>query len=82
MSYRDLAMAIAASAFSDYKTLKIFLKAHPDNKTTKRNLKKLKNFIFSDRFAAITDIDVPYMIKKIDEFVEEGGKKCISVGLS
>ena len=61
MSYRDLAMAIAESAFADYKTLKIFLKAHPDSKTAKRELKKVKNFIFSDRFAAITDINIPYM---------------------
>ena len=82
MPYRELADAIVESAFVDYKNLSMFLKKHPENRAAGNALKKLKNFIYSDRFSAISDINVQYMLKKIDEFVEGDGKKCISVGIS
>ncbi len=70
-----------ASAFADYKNLTKFLKTHPDSRVAKRNLEEVKEFLFSDRFKAISDIDVPYMLKKIDDFLEGGEKDCISVGV-
>lgn len=81
-AYKNLAEAIVATAFKDYKDLKMFLRRHPKNRTACKELRRLKEFLFSDRFRAITNIDPNYMVKKIDEFVEGDGKICISVGIS
>lgn len=66
----------------DYRTLRESLKKHPNNRTAKHKLAEVEEFLFSERFKAISDINVPYMLKKIDEFVEGDGKKCILVGVS
>lgn len=82
MSYHDLAVAIAEQAFVDYRTLSAYCRKYPDSHTLKRRKNKLREIILSDRFRQLTDIDVDYMLKKIDEFIEGEGKHCISVGLS
>ena len=82
MSYKDLADAIIAEAFVDYRKLSLFLKKHPDNQLAHKELRRVKNFLLSERYKALTHIDPNYMIKKIDDFVKGEGKTCISVGIS
>lgn len=65
----------------DYRTLARLLKRKPGNRAIRWELNSIKDFLLSERFSMISNINDSYMLKKIDEFVEGDGKECISVGV-
>lgn len=71
-NYEDLANAIILQAVKDYRAAYKSLKRNPDRKVAESEVRELIRFFTSDWFSALTDVDGPRLVSKLnDKFDEE-----------
>lgn len=64
-SYENLINAIIVQAVKDYRVAKKKLKKHPDSLESKRTLIEVEQFLLSDWFVTLTDVDGSLILQKI-----------------
>lgn len=70
-AYENLANAIIISAANDYKKALIRQKKHPDNKSVAADVRRLESFFYSDWYEVLTDLDPGYLIRKMQDTIDE-----------
>lgn len=64
-SYENLINAMIIQAVKDYRKAKKYLKKHPDSIELKRTLIEVEQFLLSDWFVTLTDVDGSVILQKI-----------------
>lgn len=69
-NWEDLANAIIISAVEDYQSAYKRLLRNPESEFRKKEVEKLEEFFRGSWYATLTDLDPNYLIRKIQEEIE------------
>lgn len=69
--YEALANAIIVQAVMDYKSVFKLLMKNPEDRMAQAEAKRIKNFFHSRWFRTLTTLDAEYLIRQIEDEVEE-----------
>ena len=69
-NWEDLANAIIISAVEDYQSAYKRLLRNPESEFRKKEVEKLEEFFHGRWYATLTDLDPNYLIRKIQEEIE------------
>lgn len=69
--YEALANAIIVQAVMDYKAVFSLLQKNPEDRMAQAEAKRIKRFFHSRWFRTLTTLDAEYLIRQIEDEVEE-----------
>ena len=67
--YKELANAIIVQAVKDYRAAQALLRINPNDRISKREVKKIEQFFHSSWFSILTDLDGELLLEKLKEEV-------------
>lgn len=71
MGYQELGAAVVKQAVKDYRTAHRRLRRRPEDAAAAKDVKDIEAFFTSPYFEMFTDLDGPWMLRRLKTMMEE-----------